>query len=116
ARFEGGDIPGAAREFARNAALARGAPWSATQRGANLSFEAHDPEPRFVGKEMGVNPIKLRHDCEQIEYLLGLGRLPPVYHQVLEDYRALLAEVASVDIESLAPFDVARHPYVARTY
>src|SRR5258706_5587480 len=65
---------------------------------------------------MGVNPIKLRHDCEQLEYLLGLARLPPIYREVLDDYRALLAEVASLDAESLAPFDAARHPLVARNY
>ena len=112
ARFEAADLRGAAREFARSAALARGAPWDAARR-ADL---ARDPEPRFVGKDMGVNPIKLRHDCEQLEYLLELGRLPPVYRQVLDDYRSLLAEVATLDAESLAPFDAARHPLVARTY
>jgi len=112
ARFEAGDIRAAAREFARNAALARGAPWDA-QRRADLP---RDPQPRFVGKDMGVNPIKLRHDCEQLEYLLGLGRLPPIYRQVLDDYRALLAEIAHLDAESLVPFDAARHPLVSGTY
>jgi len=112
ARFEAADIRGAAREFARSAALVRGAPWDAARR-ADL---ARDPEPLFAGKDMGVNPIKLRHDCEQLEYLLGLARLPPIYREVLDDYRALLAEVASLDAESLAPFDAARHPLVARTY
>src|SRR5437764_9553783 len=71
ARFESGDIRGAAREFARSAALARGAPWDAARR-ADLT---RDPEPRFVGKDMGVNPIKLRHDCAQLAYLLEPGRL-----------------------------------------
>src|SRR5205814_2367494 len=52
ARFEAADLRGAAREFARSAALARGAPWDAARR-ADL---ARDPEPRFVGKDMGVNP------------------------------------------------------------
>ena len=66
---------------------------------------------------MAVNAVKLGHDCEQIEYLLGLGRLPAAYGEVLEDYRALLAEVRDrVGIDGLLAFDAARHPLVARTY
>jgi Flp pilus assembly protein TadD len=111
-RFERADFAGAARSFARCVVLNRGEPWSAARR----AVLDRDPEPRFAPKDMGVNPVKLGHDCEQLEYLLALGRLPESYRGVLADYRALLAEVGGVDLGSLVPFDEARHRLVARTY
>jgi len=112
AKFERADFAGAARTFARCVALNRGEPWDEARR-ADLGRE---PSPPFQPKDMGVNPVKLRHDCEQLEYLLGMGRLPPAYREVLEDYRALLRETAAVPIDELVAFDPARHPLVARTY
>jgi tetratricopeptide (TPR) repeat protein len=112
ARFERADFPGAAASFSRCVALRRGAAWGADK----LSPLGRDPLPVLEPMDMGVNTIKLRHDCEQLEYLLGLGRLPGKYREVLDDYRALLAEVHGVDEFSLVPFDALRHPLVARTY
>ena len=112
ARFEQADFAAARASFARCVVLNRGEPWSAERR-ADL---ATDPMPRFEPRDMGVNPVKLRHDCEQLEYLLGLGRLPESYRSVLDDYRQLLGEVSSLDADSLVPFDAARHALVARTY
>jgi len=64
-----------------------------------------------------VNRTKVRHDCEQLEYLLALGRLPMSYRTVLADYRSLLAEVESIADDTLiVPFDERKHPSVARTY
>ena len=112
ANFERADFAGAASSFARCVALNRGAPWDDARR-ADLSRE---PAPAFQPKDMGVNPVKLRHDCEQLEHLLGMGRLSAAYREVLADYRALLRETAAVPIDELVPFDPARHPLVARTY
>jgi hypothetical protein len=112
ARFERGEFIRAAASFSRCQALNRGEPWDAARR-ADLS---RDPAPSFEPKDMGVNRMKLRHDCEQLDYLLSLGRLPASYAAVLADYRALLAEVAHVDVDMLVAFDAARHPLVARTY
>jgi cytochrome c-type biogenesis protein CcmH/NrfG len=113
ARFERADFRGAAASFARCAALNRGEPWTEARR----AEPSREPAPRFAPADMGVNEVKLRHDCEQLDYLLGIGRLPPVYREVLEDYRALFAEIrGKVDIGGLIPFDEASHPLVARTY
>jgi hypothetical protein len=113
ARFERGDLRGAALSFAHCARLNRGAPWSEPRR-TELSRE---PAPEFRAADMAVNPVKLGHDCEQIEYLLALGRLPAVYRDVLEDYRALLGEVrGQVGTDGVVAFDAGRHPLVARTY
>jgi len=113
ARFERADFRGAAASFASCTALNRGAPWNEARR-AELSPA---PPPRFAPADMGVNEVKLRHDCEQLEYLLGAGRLPAAYREVLEDYRALFSEIrGKVDIGGLVAFDEARHPLVARTY
>jgi tetratricopeptide (TPR) repeat protein len=112
AKFERADFQGAARCFARCVALNRGEPWSAGRR-ADLAL---DPGPRFEPQDMAVNNVKLRHDCEQLEYLLELGRLPASYRKVLADYRSLLQEIGTVAVDSVVPFDSVRHPYVARTY
>lgn len=112
ARFEQADFQAAVRSFSRCAALNRGEPWSAERR-ADLAAE---PAPRFAPKDMAVNPIKLRHDCEQLEYLLGLGGLPEAYHRVLDGYRGLLRQIGTLDAETVVAFDAARHPLVARTY
>lgn len=67
--------------------------------------------------EMGINEVKLRHDCEQLAYLIEGGQLPAAYGPVLADYRALLEEIrGTADENRLVPFDAARHPLVARTY
>jgi len=113
ARFERGDFRGAAQSFARCATLNRGEPWSAARR-ADLSPEASPP---FTAPDMAVNAVKVGHDCEQIEYLLALGRLPAAYREVRDDYRALLEELrGKVGIDGVVTFDGARHPLVARTY
>jgi tetratricopeptide (TPR) repeat protein len=113
ARFERADFSGAAASFSRCVALRRGETWGADK----VSPLARDPLPVLEPMDMGVNEIKLRHDCEQLAYLLELGRLPQKYREVLEDYRALLAEVRGrADEFSLVPFDASRHPLVARTY
>lgn len=113
ARFESGDLDGASACFARCATLRRGAPWT----GDLAAQLASEHSPRFEPMDLGVNEIKLRHDCEQIEYLLGLDILPPAYRDVLDDYRALHEEIRGrADAFSLVPFDPGRHPLVARTY
>ena len=113
ARFERADFRGAAASFSRCVALRRGEPWTG-DRAAPLG---RDPEPRFEPMDAAVNEIKLRHDCEQLEYLLELGRLPPAYREVLADYRSLLEEVRGrVDTFSIVPFDGVKHRQVARTY
>lgn len=112
ARFERADFAGAAASFAQCITLNRGQPWDAARR-ADLTSE---PAPTFAPQDMGVNTIKLRHDCEQLQYLLELGRLPAAYNEVLADYRALLKEIGNIPVDALVPFDRARHPLVARTY
>jgi hypothetical protein len=78
---------------------------------------AREPLPRFEPMEMGVNEVKLKHDCEQLAYLLEIGQLPPAYAPVLADYRALFGEIrGKVDENTLVPFDHGSHPLVARTY
>ena len=112
-RYETVDLAGAAECFARCFELTRGAGWTADPA-AGL---ARAPEPRFEPRDMAVNRTKVRHDCEQLEYLLGLGRLPGIYRTVLADYRSLLAEVESIGDDALiVPFDERKHPSVARTY
>ena len=110
-RFELGDFRGAAQSFAQCATLNRGAPWDAARR----ADPGRDAGPAFTSEDMRVSAGKVRHDCEQIEYLLALRRLPPVYRDVLQDYRNLLAEIAS-GADGAAEFDASRHPLVARTY
>jgi hypothetical protein len=113
AQFELGQLAAASNSFMRCAEFLRGRPWSA-DRAQRLE---QDPSPVFEPMDMGVNEIKLRHDCEQLAYLLGKGLLPPAYTRVLADYQALLAEIqGQVDENSLIPFDHTRHPLVARTY
>lgn len=113
AHFERSDFRSASRSFTRCVELRRGRPWG-EDRSTPLGS---DPVPRFEPMDMGVNEIKLRHDCEQLEYLLKLGRLPSAFGEVLDDYRLLLEEVRGrVDDFTLRPFDAARHRLVARTY
>ncbi|MGH8687753.1 MAG: hypothetical protein ACREU5_08480 [Burkholderiales bacterium] len=113
ARFELGDLAGASASFAQCAALRRGAPWNLDPAAALMRKHA----PPFEPIDMAVNEIKLRHDCEQLEYLLELGGLPKAYRAVLEDYQALYGELRGrVDAYALVPFDAERHPWVARTY
>jgi len=56
-------------------------------RGGNLQ----DPELRTA------SAAKLRHDLEQIELLLELGRLEPADMALVEGYRAVLAEVEAAN-------------------
>jgi len=112
ALFELGDLRGASRRFAECFALNRGAPWSGAAK-----LQGNEPKPQFSQEEMAVNATKIRHDCEQLEYLLGLGRLPPQFKPVLEDYRALMHEMqGDVDHQRNYQFNPQRHPLVARTY
>ena len=113
AQFELGQLAQASASFMRCTELRRGKPWS----GDHARLLQQPPVLVFEGMDMGVNEVKLRHDCEQLEYLLQQGLLPPLYAQVLEDYRALLGEVqGEVDENTLVPFDAQRHALVARTY
>jgi hypothetical protein len=113
AQFELGRLEQASESFMRCVELRRGRPWT----GDRARALEHDPAPAFEPMDMGVNEVKLRHDCEQYAWLLEQGRLPPAYARVLEDYRALLAEVrGQVDENSLVGFDARAHPLVARTY
>jgi hypothetical protein len=113
AQFELGRLADASASFMRCAELRRGRPWT----GDRALMLQRDASPAFEEMDMGVNEVKLRHDCEQLAYLLDHGKLPPAYARVLEDYRSLAAEVrGQLDEHSLGPFDAARHPLVARTY
>lgn len=112
AQFELGRLADASASFMRCAELLRGKPWT----GDAARMLDKEPLPVFEPKDMGVNEGKLRHDCEQLAYLLELGVLPPAFGPVLEDYRALLAQVGDIDENSLAAFDPRSHPLVARTY
>jgi hypothetical protein len=111
--FEQGRLAEASRCFMRCAELRRGRPWT----GDRALALGQEHAPAFEPMDMGVNEVKLRHDCEQLEYLLQHELLPAAYARVLDDYRALLAEIrGTVDESSLVAFDAARHPLVARTY
>ncbi|HSV46965.1 MAG TPA: tetratricopeptide repeat protein [Ramlibacter sp.] len=113
AQFELGRLDDASRSFMRCAELRRGAPWT----GDRARLLEQEPTLRFEPMDMGVNEIKLRHDCEQLAYLLEGGHLPPAFGRVLDDYKALLAEIhGHVDENSIIPFDEQRHQLVARTY
>jgi tetratricopeptide (TPR) repeat protein len=113
ARFELSDFAGATQSFARSAALKRGERWD----GELAERLRREPSPVFEPMDMGVNEVKLQHDCEQLEHLLQSGTLPPAYREVLDDYRALREEMrGKVEASSLVPFDQGRHPLVARTY
>jgi len=113
ARFERSDFRGALRSFGRSVELKRGETWQ-----GDLSVRlGREPAPSFEPMDMGVNEIKLSHDCEQLEHLLQAGVLPAAYREVLEDYRSVLEETrGKVDADSIMPFDAGRHPLVARTY
>ena len=113
ARFERADFAGAQAGIRRCFELNRG---RAPGIGAVAAL-AEEPRPQFAPREMGVNEIKLKHDCEQLEHLLRLGRLPPAYGEVLAQYRALREELRGrTDLYTLVPFDATRYPLVARTY
>jgi Flp pilus assembly protein TadD len=113
ARFECGDLAGAADSLAQCRALKRGRDWTG-DAGAALSVE---PAPAHSAEEAMVNDVKLRHDIEQLEYLLALGRLPPAYGAVAAEYRALLDEVKAVSgADRVVAFNPFRYPLVARTY
>jgi tetratricopeptide (TPR) repeat protein len=112
-RYERGDLARAAECFARCFEANRGSPWT-TDPVAGLGRE---PQPRFEPRDMAVNRTKLRHDCEQLDYLIELGRLPAAYRPVLDDYRSLLADIeATGDDARMVPFDERKHPLVASTY
>ena len=113
AQFELGRLVDASRSFMRCTELRRGEPWA----GDLAQHLSQEHQPAFEPMDMGVNEIKLRHDCEQLEYLLAGGHLPLAYADVLNDYRALYEEVrGKVDENMLVPFDADRHPLVERTY
>jgi tetratricopeptide (TPR) repeat protein len=113
AKFELGRLAQASASFLRCVELRRGTPHT----GEGAPLPERDPLPVLEPMDMGVNEIKLRHDCEQLAWLLEGGHLPPAYRPVLEDYRALLEEIrGQVDENTLMPFDANRHRLVARTY
>jgi tetratricopeptide (TPR) repeat protein len=113
ALFELGRLADASRSFTRCVELRRGRPWT----GDPAVLLATDPSPALEPMELGVNEVKLRHDCEQLAYLLERGELPDAYAPVLAQYQALLASIrGQVDEHSLAPFDAGQYPLVQRTY
>jgi hypothetical protein len=68
-------------------------------------------------EEMATNHTKLRHDAEQLQYLLAQGRLPAAFQPVLDDYRALFGALPrETGASRKVPFDEHRHALVARTY
>jgi tetratricopeptide (TPR) repeat protein len=107
-----GDFRNAAECFTSCLALRRGAPWQG-DRARSLASPA---EPEFSPDDMAVSRVKLAHDCEQLEHLLSLGRLPPEFRAVAADYRALLGKTAESEGDTRESFDAAQHPLVARTY
>ena len=79
-----------------------------------------DPDrPPVPGDELAVRTSagKLRHDIEQIEYLLAHGAIGPEYRDVLAEYRAALAALplppSGTHIVDLPPLYRER---LARTY
>lgn len=113
ARFESGDLDGALASLDASRTLKRGRAWTADPVGP-LSRE---PDPAYDGAELYVNEVKLRHDLEQIDYLLDRHCLPESWRSVAGEYRALLQEVRGVTGGGIVvPFDVHRYPLVARTY
>lgn len=112
AQFEAGDMTAAAGTLARCHALNRGAPWH-----GDSAALAREPSPEFAPGEMAANDVKLQHDLEQLEYLLGLGRVPNDFRKVADEYRSLLAEMrGATGAGVVAPFNVHRYPLVARTW
>lgn len=112
-QFEQGKLADARLSFMRSVALLRGPQWSLDT--ADLSGQ--DPSPALDPEDMAVNVIKLRHDCEQLEYLLQSGKLPQHYYRVLDEYRILLKRITgSADENTLFSFDAQQHPLVAKTY
>ena len=113
ARFEVGDLPGARAALERCRELKRGRPWNEDP----VAPLAMEPAPAFDESEMSVNDVKLQHDLEQIEHLLGLGRLPAEWRGVAQEYRGLLQEVRGVTGGGIVvPFNAHRYPLVARSY
>jgi len=113
ARFELSDLDGALASLTESHALRRGRSWNQDP----VAPLAREPSPLLSETEMKVNDVKLQHDLEQLEYLLELGRLPPAWRAVADQYRGLLQEVRGVTGEGIVvPFNVHRYPLVARTY
>jgi tetratricopeptide (TPR) repeat protein len=113
ALFELGRLADASVSFAQCAQLRRGAPWTG-DRAARLE---HEPTPPFEPSDMAVTQAKLRHDCEQLAWLLERGLLPPQYRRVMSDYQGALDELRGrIDETSLATFDARLHPLLQRTY
>ena len=113
ARFELGELRAAADCFERCRGQLRGAPWDARMR-EQVQGPAQAPAPE--GADGGVNPLKLRHDAEQFDYLVERGALPARWREVAAAYRTLAAEMQGVGPESVAAYDEERHPLVSRTY
>lgn len=113
AQFELGRIGAAANHIRACHAANRGAPWN-DDPAARLDAP---PLPQLPPEEMATNRTKIRHDAEQLQYLLAMGRLPAAFQPVLEAYRTLLAELPRTgDASRMMSFDEGRHALVARTY
>jgi hypothetical protein len=109
ALFELGDLARAQHAFARCRELRRGPAWQAGARPPAL--------PALAEEECGVSWVKIKHDCEQLEYLLNEGRLPEGFAGVRDEYLRLLAELQDAgDRIALRRLDEARYPQVAATY
>jgi tetratricopeptide (TPR) repeat protein len=113
AHFELGRL-GAASDCIRACHVAnRGVPWNADPAGRLAAA----PLPPLRPEEMATNRTKVRHDAEQLQYLLATGKLPVDFQPVVGDYRALLAALPrDADLGRMLPFDEQRHALVARTY
>jgi tetratricopeptide (TPR) repeat protein len=112
ARFEAGRLGPASESLARSFALRRGEPWEGAADGRLRAGDPPMPEA-----EMAVNAVKIRHDCEQLAYLLERGRLPAEFRDVLAEYEALGEALAELETPStLAGFPAGDFPQVACTY
>lgn len=113
ARFETGDLAAANASLARSFELRRGRPWNADAAGRLARSDVPLP-----AAQMAINQVKVRHDCEQLEHLLQLGRLPAEFTAVLEQYRELRDDFAAHggQASALAQFDQQYFDLVARTY
>lgn len=63
------------------------------KRGVPLNQSPHAPTPNFSLEKPVGSVVKLRHDIEQLEYLLARNLLPTSFEHTLENYRHLLTNL-----------------------
>jgi tetratricopeptide (TPR) repeat protein len=111
ARFEGGKLAAASQSFGQCFALRRGEPWRDPL--ADIRVE----RTPFDEQEYAVSGVKIRHDVEQLQHLLELGRLPEEFADVVEEYQQLEEELGQMASPSeLAQFEPEALPLIERTY